>query len=66
MGFGMGCCCLQITFQACSVSEARRMYDALIPVGPVMVRVFYIELFARREETTDTRFCCCFFLYFFI
>lgn len=42
MGFGMGCCCLQITFQACSVSEARRMYDAFVPVGPIMVRfIFY-------------------------
>lgn len=38
MGFGMGCCCLQLTFQACSISEARRMYDALVPVGPIMVR----------------------------
>lgn len=37
MGFGMGCCCLQITFQACSVGEARRMYDAFVPVGPIMV-----------------------------
>ncbi|KAI5477538.1 glutamate-cysteine ligase catalytic subunit [Pseudohyphozyma bogoriensis] len=37
MGFGMGCCCLQITFQACSISEARRMYDALVPVGPIML-----------------------------
>ncbi|KDE03374.1 glutamate-cysteine ligase catalytic subunit [Microbotryum lychnidis-dioicae p1A1 Lamole] len=37
MGFGMGCCCLQITFQACSVSEARRMYDAFVPVGPIML-----------------------------
>lgn len=38
MGFGMGCCCLQITFQACNVDEARRVYDALVPVGPIMVR----------------------------
>lgn len=37
MGFGMGCCCLQITFQACNVDEARRVYDALVPVGPIMV-----------------------------
>ncbi|PVG00389.1 putative gamma-glutamylcysteine synthetase [Serendipita vermifera] len=37
MGFGMGCCCLQMTFQACSVSEARRVYDALIPVSSVML-----------------------------
>ncbi|KAH7925518.1 GCS-domain-containing protein [Leucogyrophana mollusca] len=37
MGFGMGCCCLQLTFQSCNVEEARRMYDALIPVGPIML-----------------------------
>lgn len=39
MGFGMGCCCLQITFQASSLEEARTVYDALVPVGPVMVRL---------------------------
>ncbi|KAI6141722.1 glutamate-cysteine ligase-domain-containing protein [Pisolithus tinctorius] len=37
MGFGGGCCCLQLTFQCCSVNGARRMYDALIPVGPLML-----------------------------
>ncbi|KZT52865.1 glutamate-cysteine ligase catalytic subunit, partial [Calocera cornea HHB12733] len=37
MGFGMGCCCLQITFQACNVAEARTVYDALVPVGPIML-----------------------------
>lgn len=37
MGFGMGCCCLQVTFQACSVSEARTVYDQLVPVGPIML-----------------------------
>ncbi|KAI6121726.1 glutamate-cysteine ligase-domain-containing protein [Pisolithus sp. B1] len=37
MGFGMGCCCLQLTFQCCNVNEARRMYDALIPIGPLML-----------------------------
>ncbi|OJA17813.1 hypothetical protein AZE42_08395 [Rhizopogon vesiculosus] len=37
MGFGMGCCCLQLTFQSCNVDEARRMYDALVPVGPIML-----------------------------
>jgi hypothetical protein len=39
MAFGMGCCCLQITFQACNVEEARRLYDQLAPVGAIMVRV---------------------------
>jgi len=37
MGFGMGCSCLQITFQAYNLEEARRVYDALVPVGPIML-----------------------------
>ncbi|CEH18307.1 glutamate-cysteine ligase catalytic subunit [Ceraceosorus bombacis] len=37
MGFGMGCCCLQVTFQACSVQEARTVYDQLVPVGPLLL-----------------------------
>ena len=41
MGFGMGCCCLQLTFQCCNIEDARRMYDGLIPLGPIMVRTGY-------------------------
>ncbi|KAF8629425.1 hypothetical protein AX15_003473 [Amanita polypyramis BW_CC] len=37
MGFGMGCCCLQLTFQACDIADARRLYDGLIPIGPIML-----------------------------
>ncbi|KZT29013.1 glutamate-cysteine ligase catalytic subunit [Neolentinus lepideus HHB14362 ss-1] len=37
MGFGMGCCCLQLTFQSCNVKEARRMYDAMVPLAPIML-----------------------------
>ncbi|XP_062520742.1 glutamate--cysteine ligase catalytic subunit-like [Corticium candelabrum] len=37
MGFGMGCCCLQMTFQACSIEEARFLYDQLIPICPVVM-----------------------------
>ncbi|KAI0268852.1 glutamate-cysteine ligase catalytic subunit [Gloeopeniophorella convolvens] len=37
MGFGMGCCCLQLTFQCCNIEQSRRMYDALIPIGPIML-----------------------------
>ncbi|KAF8326647.1 glutamate-cysteine ligase catalytic subunit [Cantharellus anzutake] len=37
MGFGMGCCCLQVTLQACNVDEARRVYDALVPIAPIML-----------------------------
>ncbi|KAG8957355.1 hypothetical protein FRC03_010225 [Tulasnella sp. 419] len=37
LGFGVGCCCLQITFQAGNVDEARDLYDALLPVTPIML-----------------------------
>ncbi|KAK2464301.1 hypothetical protein APHAL10511_003758 [Amanita phalloides] len=36
-GFGMGSCCLQLTFQACDIAGARRLYDALVPIGPIML-----------------------------
>ncbi|RZF37755.1 hypothetical protein LSTR_LSTR011975 [Laodelphax striatellus] len=36
MGFGMGCCCLQLTFQACNIREARILYDQLTPLCPIM------------------------------
>ncbi|KAL7415490.1 glutamate-cysteine ligase catalytic subunit [Mrakia frigida] len=37
MAFGMGCCCLQITFQATDLKEATTVYDALVPVAPIML-----------------------------
>lgn len=37
MGFGMGCCCLQLTFQACCIEEARVLYDQLTPLCPIML-----------------------------
>ncbi|PVU87665.1 hypothetical protein BB559_001713 [Furculomyces boomerangus] len=37
MGFGMGSCCLQVTFQASSMNEARRLYDQLAPSCSIMM-----------------------------
>jgi glutamate--cysteine ligase catalytic subunit len=37
MGFGMGCCCLQITFQARDILEARHLYDQLAVMCPIVV-----------------------------
>ncbi|KEQ87776.1 glutamate-cysteine ligase Gcs1 [Aureobasidium pullulans EXF-150] len=37
MAFGMGSCCLQITFQAKNIDEGRKMYDQLSPIGPVLL-----------------------------
>ena len=38
MGLGMGCSCLQVTFQAQSIDEARFLHDQLTPMTPIMVR----------------------------
>ncbi|KAK4947575.1 glutamate--cysteine ligase [Elasticomyces elasticus] len=37
MAFGMGSCCLQITFQAKNIREGRTLYDQLSPLGPVLL-----------------------------
>ncbi|THD19327.1 Glutamate--cysteine ligase catalytic subunit [Fasciola hepatica] len=37
MGFGMGCSCLQITFQACCIDEARLLYDQLVTICPIVM-----------------------------
>lgn len=37
MAFGMGSCCLQITFQAKNIQEGRKMYDQLSPLGPILL-----------------------------
>lgn len=37
MGFGMGCSCLQITFQATDIHEARKLYDQLTPLTPILL-----------------------------
>lgn len=37
MGFGMGCCCLQVTFQASNMQEGRILYDQLTPLCPVFM-----------------------------
>lgn len=35
MAFGMGCCCLQITFQAKDVDESRFIFDQLAVLAPM-------------------------------
>ncbi|XP_004410743.1 PREDICTED: glutamate--cysteine ligase catalytic subunit isoform X2 [Odobenus rosmarus divergens] len=37
MGFGMGNCCLQVPPQACSISEARYLYDQLATICPIVM-----------------------------
>jgi len=37
MAFGMGCCCLQCTFQCKDITEARFFYDQLANLCPIMM-----------------------------
>jgi len=37
MTFGMGCCCLQVTFQARDLRESRYLYDQLAVMSPIML-----------------------------
>jgi len=37
MGFGMGCCCLQITMQGKNMDQARDIYDGLVPIAPLLL-----------------------------
>jgi len=62
MAFGMGSCCLQITFQAKNVDEGRRMYDQLSPLGPIMLALtaatpmykgFLADTDARWNQISD-------------
>lgn len=36
-GIGAACSCLQVTFQARNLSEARKLYDQLAPVTPIVL-----------------------------
>eukprot|EP00050_Salpingoeca_kvevrii_P011264 m.13992 g.13992 ORF g.13992 m.13992 type:complete len:653 (-) comp3341_c0_seq1:2547-4505(-) len=56
MGFGMGCCCLQVTFQACSLEEARLLYDQLAPVCPIVLALSACApIFRGRLADRDCR-----------
>ena len=56
MGFGMGMCCLQVTFQARSVREARHLYDQLAIVAPIMLALTAATPFYRgRVSDIDSR-----------
>lgn len=57
MAFGMGCCCLQVTFQACSINEARRLYDQLAVLSPITVSCFVLLPLGRAEVLVCFLFC---------
>lgn len=56
MAFGMGCCCLQITFQATDLEESRFIYDQLAVLAPVMMALTAsTPLLRGRIADTDCR-----------
>eukprot|EP00549_Striatella_unipunctata_P000406 CAMPEP_0118689790 /NCGR_PEP_ID=MMETSP0800-20121206/9691_1 /TAXON_ID=210618 ORGANISM="Striatella unipunctata, Strain CCMP2910" /NCGR_SAMPLE_ID=MMETSP0800 /ASSEMBLY_ACC=CAM_ASM_000638 /LENGTH=919 /DNA_ID=CAMNT_0006587239 /DNA_START=823 /DNA_END=3582 /DNA_ORIENTATION=- len=56
MAFGMGCCCLQVTFQAKDIEESRFMYDQLAVLAPVMMALTASTPLVRgRIADTDAR-----------
>lgn len=36
MGFGMGCSCLQITYETSTLNHARYLHDAFLPFTPIL------------------------------
>ena len=56
MAFGMGCCCLQITFQGTDVDESRFLYDQLAVMAPIMMALTAATPVLRgRLVDTDCR-----------
>jgi glutamate--cysteine ligase catalytic subunit len=56
MAFGMGCCCLQITFQAKDMEESRFIYDQLAVLAPIMMALTAsTPLLRGRIADTDCR-----------
>lgn len=56
MGFGMGCCCLQVTFQARHIREARHLYDHLAVFSPIMLALTAsTPFFNGRISDNDVR-----------
>ena len=56
MAFGMGCCCLQITFQAKDVEESRFIYDQLAVMAPIMMALTAsTPILKGRIADTDCR-----------
>uniref|UniRef100_A0A6A7G5Y0 Glutamate--cysteine ligase n=2 Tax=Hirondellea gigas TaxID=1518452 RepID=A0A6A7G5Y0_9CRUS len=56
MAFGMGCSCLQVTFQARNIAESRHLYDQLVVLGPIMLALTASTPFHHGQiADTDVR-----------
>uniref|UniRef100_A0A3P9AF18 Glutamate--cysteine ligase n=1 Tax=Esox lucius TaxID=8010 RepID=A0A3P9AF18_ESOLU len=60
MGFGMGNCCLQVTFQACSIQEARYLYDQLATFCPIVpLKTNKFRILKSRYDSIDSYLSSC-------
>ncbi|KAL6079062.1 glutamate--cysteine ligase [Balamuthia mandrillaris] len=58
MAFGMGLCCLQCTFQAVDINEARYFYDQLAVLCPIMLALSAgCPIFRGHLADIDARWC---------
>lgn len=56
MAFGMGMCCLQVTFQARDIDESRYIYDQLSVLAPIMLAMTAATPFFKgRVSDVDVR-----------
>lgn len=56
MAFGMGCCCLQVTFQARNLAESRQLYDQLAILAPMLLALTAgCPILKGRLADTDVR-----------
>ncbi len=56
MAFGMGCCCVQLTFQGRDVDESRYTYDQLVVLSPILLALSAATPIHRgRLVDTDVR-----------
>lgn len=56
MAYGMGCCCLQVTFQCSDMDESRYLYDQFTPLAPVMLALTAASpIWQGRVSGTDVR-----------
>ena len=56
MAFGMGCCCVQVTFQAKDIDESRFMYDQLAVLSPILMALTAsTPILKGRIADTDCR-----------
>ncbi len=57
MAFGMGCCCLQLTYLAQCMDHARYLHDQLLPLAPILAALSAsAPIFRGRLTDADLRF----------